>query len=89
MFLTHDSTVKKNETHSTEVIILYSSKQALGPLCKNIIAASVVQDQNETHFFRIHDLSYLAGFQYLKHQRQPLRDELFCVLFLLNRLEFL
>lgn len=35
------------------------------------------------------NLSYLAGFQYLKHQRQPLRDELLCVLFFLNGLEFL
>lgn len=48
-----------------------------------------LRDGNEADFFKMPDLSYLAGFQYLKHQRQPLCDELFCVLFFLNGLEFL
>lgn len=61
------------------------SKQPLGQLCKTKIA----MDGNEADFFKKQNLSYLAGFKYLKHQRQPLCDELLCVLFFLDGLEFL
>lgn len=39
--------------------------------------------------FKTHNLSYLAGLQYLKHQRQPLCDKLLSVLFFLDGLELL
>lgn len=49
----------------------------------------VLRDGNEADSIKTHNLSYLAGFQYLKHQGQPLCDELLCVLFFLNGLELL
>jgi len=49
----------------------------------------VLRDVNEADSFKRRNSSYLAGFQYLKHQRQALCDQLLCVLFFLNGLEFL
>lgn len=81
----------KNPSYIIQILITLCSLNNLWESCSKTILRAFVPYTMEIRLisFKTQNLSYLAGLQNLKHQRQALCDELLSVLLLLDGFELL